>query len=324
MTSQRGEIGLAKALGYGDWQILVHYLLFSLLIAIAGSVLGIVLGDLAARGIAQQYVELLGVPYMDHHYYPQVIGGAVLISTFACVAAGLAPAWRSARMAPALAMHSDPNLAVGGGRRPLVEKAFGWALPRSFTFRIPLRNVFRARRRSAYTILGIAFALVLTVATRASFDSIDVLIDRVFTTGERWDVVAAYEQPFGGERLAEVRRWDGVTKVQGALMIPAELKAGSAIHEGLLTAMDPAATFHGFEITSGRDRTRHVLQGRDRALRRVGAQAGSEGRRHAQREDAVPQGAREPSRRLDQPTSRSAPPASCRSRRRASCWERRW
>jgi putative ABC transport system permease protein len=148
VTSQRGQIGLAKALGYSDWQVLLHYLLFSLVIAAIGSVVGIVLGDMGARAIAQEYVTLLGVPFMDHRVYPEVVGFAVALSTLACIAAGIAPAWRSARMVPANAMRSDPNLALAGGRRPLVERFFGWALPKSFTFRIPLRNVFRARRRT--------------------------------------------------------------------------------------------------------------------------------------------------------------------------------
>jgi len=251
VTSQRGQIGLAKALGYTDGQVLLHYLLFSLLIAVSGSLIGILLGDLAARGIAQQYVDMLGIPFMDHHVYPQVIWTAVALSSTACVLAGLAPAWRSARMVPAQAMRSDPNVALAGGRRPLVERAFGWALPRGFTFRIPLRNVFRAKRRTVYTIIGIAFAMVLTVATQASFDSIDGLIERFFTVGERWGVMAVYDPPFGGERLREVERWDGVTGVQGALIVPVELTAGGKTHEGALTAMEPGATFHGFDITSG-------------------------------------------------------------------------
>ncbi len=261
VTSQRGQVGLAKALGYSDWQILVHYMLFSLVIAVLGSILGLVLGDLGARGIAQQYVTLLGVPFMDHRIYPEVVGFAVALSSLACLAAGIAPAWRSARMAPANAMRSDPNVALAGGRRPLVERLFGWALPKAFTFRIPLRNVFRARRRTLYTVLGIAFAMVLTVATRASFDSIGSLIDKVFTTGERWDVMAAYDQPFGGERLGEVRTWSGVSKVQGVLMVPVELRSATATHEGALTAMDPNATFHGFEVSSGRPAAEAMAEG---------------------------------------------------------------
>jgi putative ABC transport system permease protein len=251
VTSQRGQIGLMKALGYADWQVLLHYLCFSLVIAVVGSGVGILLGDWGARALAQEYVNLLGVPFMTHHVHPQVIGIAVMLSTLACVLAGIAPAWRSSRMAPANAMRSDPNLALAGGRRPLVERLFGWALPKAFTFRIPLRNVFRARRRTLYTVLGIGFAMVLTVATRASFDSIDSLIKKVFTTGERWDVMAVYDRPFGGERLNEVRTWSGVDKAQGALMVPVEFKSASGTHEGAITAMESGATFHGFDITAG-------------------------------------------------------------------------
>jgi len=261
VNSQRGQIGLMKALGYSDWQVLLHYLLFAAVIAGLGSALGIVLGDLGAQAMAQEYVKLLGVPFMAHQVSPGVFAGAALLSTGACVVAGIAPAWRSSRMAPAHAMRSDPNLALAGGRRPLVERLFGWALPSAFTFRIPLRNVFRARRRTVYTILGIAFAMVLTVATRSSFDSIDGLIQRVFTTGERWDVMAAYDRPFGGERLREVRSWDGVTKVQGALMVPVEMRSPGALHEGVVTAMDPAATFHGFDITAGRSAPESLAKG---------------------------------------------------------------
>lgn len=251
VNSQRGQIGLAKALGYSDWQVLFHYLLFSLVIALGGSVIGAVLGDLVARLIAQQYVDLLGVPYMDHHIYAEVMLEAVALSSAACVLAGIAPAWRSARMAPAEAMRSDPNLALAGGRRPLVERLFGWALPRGFTFRIPLRNVFRARRRTLYTILGIGFAMIITVATRASFDSINGLIEKVFTTGERWDVMAAFDSRFGGSRLREVQRWDGVTSAQGALLLPAEYKTPGGTYETAITCMEPDQGFHGFDITEG-------------------------------------------------------------------------
>jgi putative ABC transport system permease protein len=120
VTSQRGEIGLAKALGYTDGQILVHYLAFALIVAAAGSLLGFLLGDPIARAIAREYVSMLGVPFLDHHVYPEVALVASAISALACLLAALAPAWRSSCIAPAQAMHSDPNAALAGGRVPLV------------------------------------------------------------------------------------------------------------------------------------------------------------------------------------------------------------
>ncbi len=251
VQSQRGEIGLAKALGYADWQILAHYLAFTMLVALGGSVVGILLGQWFASLEADLYVSMLGIPFLAGHVYPRVIAEAVLMSTTACVLAGIFPAWNSARIPPAMAMHSDPNVAVKGGRIPMVEKLFGWAMPRGFTFRIPLRNVFRSRRRTAYTIVGIAFAMILTVATWSMFDAIDALMDKVFAHTELWDVLAAYEDRFASERINEVRGWKGIKGVDAALMLPVEVSANGEKFDTMLTAASPRAGFHGFDIVAG-------------------------------------------------------------------------
>ncbi len=251
VTSQRREIGLEKAVGYSDGQILVQYLSFSLVVALFGSVLGFGLGDLIARAVAAQYVSLLGVPFLDHRVYPEVVAGAVAISTLACVIAGLAPAWRSARIPPAQAMHADPNAALSGGRVPLIEKLLSPLLPATFTVRIPLRNVFRQRRRSFYTVIGIAFAMLLSVTTQSMFDAMDDLTDRIEHTTERWDVQAVFSEPFGAARPADVRRWAGVTSVQPAFITSAEVRSDLATYQGALTCAEPPASFHGFEISDG-------------------------------------------------------------------------
>lgn len=275
VQSQRGEIGLMKALGYTDVQVLAHYLAFSLIIALGGSALGIALGIWSAKGIADLYVSMLGLPLLTTHIYPGVILNAVLMSSVACVLAGIVPAWGAVRIAPAAAMHSDPNLATrGGGRIPLLERAFGWAMPRSFTFRIPLRNVFRARRRSLYTVIGIAFAMVLTVATWSMFDAIDYLMDKVFQQTERWDVVAGFEERFGSDRVVEVGRWQGVERVDPALVLPVEVHGKTGTYDAMLTAMSPGAAFHGFDVTEGADAPEALREGKLVLAESVGRRLG--------------------------------------------------
>jgi putative ABC transport system permease protein len=251
VQSQRGEIGLMKALGYTDGQVLVHYVLFALFIAVGGSVIGMVLGQLGAWWFAQLYVDMLGIPYMASNIHWDVMAQALLISAAACLVAGILPAWASARITPAKAMHSDPNASVTAGRKPLIERLFGWAMPRSFTFRIPIRNIFRSRRRSLYTIVGIAFAMVLTVATWSLFDAVDFMMNDVFERSERWDVIAAFERPFGDSRVHEVQRIGGVKTVEPALYVPAEITANGKTQDSMITAMAPASTFHGYKVTGG-------------------------------------------------------------------------
>ncbi len=251
VQAQRGEIGLAKALGYSDRRILGHYLTIALIVAVSGSVIGLALGVWGAQGVAAMYVSMLGLPFLTGGFYPDVAAIAVALAVVACLLAAAVPAWRSARLAPAMAMHSDPNVSLTGGHIPVVERVLRPILPRSFTFRVPLRNVFRAKRRTVYTILGIAFAMVLSVATVAMFDSIDYIMNRAFTGIERWDIMAVFDQPFGTARMAEVRDMSGVQRVQVALMLPVTISANGAEEDVVVTATNPDADFHGFEPVGG-------------------------------------------------------------------------
>ncbi len=118
VTAQRGEIGLAKALGYTDGQTLIHYLSFALIIAAGGSILGVGLGLLGARGVAATYTSFLGLPFLENGLYPGVLAIAVGVAVVSCIAAAIVPALNSARLAPAIAMHSDPNQSLAGRTHP--------------------------------------------------------------------------------------------------------------------------------------------------------------------------------------------------------------
>lgn len=251
VQSQRGEIGLAKALGYRNWQVLLRYLLFSLFIAFWGSVLGFALGTYFAKEIVELYAEIMGIPFLKHRLHPELIIGAISMSAIACILAGILPAYASARMRPATAMRADPNIALAKGRVPLIERAFTKILPISLTLRIPIRNIFRTRRRSFYTVVGIAFALLLTTSTVAMFDSTNYLLDSMFYEVENWDMVAGFSQNFSHRQIIQVKSWKGVKRVQPALLILAELKANGKKHETAITAMEPGANFHGFDISEG-------------------------------------------------------------------------
>ncbi len=251
VQSQRGQIGLAKALGYSNGQVLAHYLFFAIAVAAAGSAVGLVLGHVLAMLITGEYTRILGIPYLTTRLYWEVMVSAVGMSSIACVFAGLVPAWTSARMTPARAMHADPNLSLRGGSMPVIERLFGRWLPKALVVRIPIRNVFRAKRRSAYTIVGIAFAVLLTLGTAAFYDSLQWLLNYHFDAVERWDISAFYGTRLGESHVRDVGRWEGVERVQAAYVLPVKISAGGVTHEGVITAMDPAADFHGFEIVSG-------------------------------------------------------------------------
>ena len=65
-------------------------------------------------------------------------------------------------------------------------------------------------------------------------------------------MLAAFEQPFGSDRVKEVARWNGVERAEAALVIPVELTSPMGKHDAQVTAMAPGSGFHGFKVTAGR------------------------------------------------------------------------
>lgn len=251
VQSQRGEIGLSKALGYSNAKILFHYLVFAIFIAIVGTLLGFGLGQFFAYQIIKLYLSYFHIPFLKHLIYPEQFWASAIISSVSCMFGGLIPAYASARILPALAMRFDPSLAIVKAKTPLIERIFGF-VKFPFTIKIPLRNVFRVKKRSFYTIIGIAFALILTVATWSSFDGIYSLIDTQFNKVERWDILVGFEKNFSNNLIKKVDGFKGVNKVQSSLTLPVKIKANGKEHETVMTAMKPNADFHGFvDIVKG-------------------------------------------------------------------------
>jgi putative ABC transport system permease protein len=274
VRSQRGEIGLAKALGYGDGQIMRHYLLFTLLIAVAGTVIGFGLGQLGAWGMALLYIDVIDLPFLESRVYPDVVATAVAFSVGFCVLGGLVPAWTSARLRPAVAMRADPAMALGGGKTPLFERMLGRLLPHSFVVRVPLRNVFRSRRRSLAAVVGIAFAMVLTVTTWALFDTTDYLMDNQFNHVETWDVSAVFDQNAGMADAGSVASWTGVERVQGALVVPARLSTFGGTRETSISVTEPDADFHHYSVVDGDEPGETLAGGRLVVAARVADELG--------------------------------------------------
>ena len=247
VRSQQSQIGLMKALGYTNRAVMAHYLAFALSIGLIGSVLGILLGIPLALGITGAYAAELGIPLVETRLYPDLIGLGILITLAFTTVAGLGPARASTRLSPAIAMRLDPSVALVAGGTSFLERLVRlplWLL-------MPLRNVFRVRRRSVTTALGVVFAYMLVLMSWGMFDSISYLLHQNFQVIEQWDITAAFQSPQGESVLSTVRGLNGVKAVEPAIQLPATLKVNSYEEDLLLTAFSPSQHMHNLQLPAG-------------------------------------------------------------------------
>ena len=258
VRAQTPQIGLMKALGYSDGAVMGHFLFYSLVIGVIGSVAGVLLGLPLGKWITELYAAELGIPIIETRFYPDLILVGAVLSMAATIVAAIAPAYGAARLLPAQAMRFDPAIAQVKGRASLLERIVRLPL----MLRLPLRSVFRVRRRSLTTALGIVFSYILILMVWGLLDSLEFFFKENYEIIERWDQSVSFASIQSPATRKTILGWDGVKAVEPILQVPATLKVGSASEDILLTAFDPDQEMHTLQLPDGMTANQAFTDGR--------------------------------------------------------------
>jgi putative ABC transport system permease protein len=250
LQQQRGQLGLMRAIGYSRRQMLWHYLGFALVIGIIGSAAGIIAGYLLSASITNLYIGMLGLPYKITNIHWMAMEEGLFIGILPCLIAGIFPALAASRLRPAEAMRTPPPAA---GREPLLEKVLPFLKHVSLLWKIPLRNIFRNRRRSISTILGVVFGVVLVLASAGFLDSIDSLFRVQFDQIQRYDARLSFASPVPQDTTATVLNWNGVNEAAPILQLPASLENSGKSFQTLVLGMPPETDLYGLYTPGGNE-----------------------------------------------------------------------
>ncbi|MBR9826647.1 MAG: ABC transporter permease [Alphaproteobacteria bacterium] len=219
---EREQIGLLKAFGYSDLDVLTHYLKLVGVIGLVGLLLGSGLGIALGRWMAAQYAQYFHFPFLIFRADPTTFLLGALITLIA-VLGGAAMAARSAfRLRPAVAMvpapPADYSRAIGASisKLRLID-------PQS---RMVLRQLFRFPWRGGLTLLGVAASIMLLVSTLFFLDSMQVMIDTHFYQANRYDVAVSLVEPRERRAFHELARVPGALTAEPYRHVPVRLRHG--------------------------------------------------------------------------------------------------
>jgi len=249
--NQRPQIGLMRALGYSRRQILIHYLGFAFIIGEVGACAGIAAGFGLSRLVTSLYVSMLGLPYTSTHMgwiEWLFIEEGMAAGLIPPMIAGAIPAYFASRLSPSEAMRTPPPSA---GRRLLLERVFPFLARLSFLWKIPLRNIFRNRRRSFYTVTGVALGISLILVSASFIDAIDHFMNLQFNDIQKYDSQINFVQPQPATLPAEVQSWEGVERAEPVLQIPVWIEHGDESYSTLAVGLSPGSELYGLYSTSG-------------------------------------------------------------------------
>ena len=211
VTLERTEIGLLKALGYSDGAILFHYLLLSALVAVVGVALGFATGSWLSYELAELYANFFNFPYLVYNVSWNTYLVSGLLGLAAATVGAARAAWNAARLAPATAM-SPP--APPRFRRNWIDRMLS-NLRVSQPSMMILRSLIRWPVRAAMSVLGMALAVAILVASNFFPDSLDHIIDTAFQQSNRQHAVLFFNDTLPESAIQEARRLPGVLQAEG-------------------------------------------------------------------------------------------------------------
>lgn len=231
VESQREIVGLLKAVGYKNRELVLHYTGLAVVIVAAGGVLGVAGGVGLGGPMVGLYREYYRFDELSFALQPATVVAAFGMSLVAGVVGALVAVQRVVRLQPAAAMQPPAPPAFSRG---VLEQTRALAVL-SPGARMVARQLLRRPTRSMLTVVGMSFAVAIIVVASAVQDAMRYMMDLTFGQTQREDVelVLAAPRPRQAVRAA-VGRLPGVRYVEPTRAVPVRLENGSSTWEGAL------------------------------------------------------------------------------------------
>ena len=204
IEEQRTQIGVLKALGYGNAAIMGKYAFYAGSAAIIGEVIGFFGGTwLFPKVIWQAYRIMYNIDHINYRFSM----GLAVVSTIASLVCSVGTAYLSCYYE----LHSAPaNLirpkAPKSGKRIFLEKiTFIWSRMK-FLHKVSMRNIVRYKKRFFMMVLGISGCTALLVTGFGIKDSVSDIAELQFDEVQIYDVGLTLTDDVGEsdrERLRE-------------------------------------------------------------------------------------------------------------------------
>ncbi len=237
VATERSQIGLLKAFGFGNARIGWHYVKLMAAMAGLGVLLGWGAGALLGQWITGQYAQFFRFPFLIYRPEPWVFALAAAVGLAAAGFGAVTAVAQAARLAPAEAMQPP---APPSYRRWRVGRALSWMRTDQPTLMI-LRHIVRWPVRAGLTVLGVALAAAVLVLSLQWIDSIEVLLARQFFVEQRHDATVTFVDALGERAVRALEQVPGVLAAEPFRSVAARFRVGHLERREALVGVPAAA-----------------------------------------------------------------------------------
>lgn len=204
IEEERGNIGILKALGYGNFTIAIKFIIYSILTTLIGTILGLIVGNTLI-------LQILYVSYSSLYTLPDLVVKidwlntilVIAISSLSIIGVTLFITIKSLNEKASELMR--PKSAKEGKNIFLEKMGFLWK-HLNFFYKSSFRNIFRYKRRLIMAIIGIAGCTALIYTGFALKTSIDSIAIRQFSKIKPYDMEINLSSDLTQEKADELKK----------------------------------------------------------------------------------------------------------------------
>jgi putative ABC transport system permease protein len=223
VRKDRMAIGVMKAIGYTDKQVLLHYVKYAVLIGVAGSFIGVLISIPVSVALVKLYIQYMNVPVLDTSMDPMYFVYGITLTTSFCVAAGLFGSRSVMSIDPAEAMRPE---APKAGKRIFLEKIKSVWSKISFSWKMVIRSISRTKRRAVFLAIGIALTYAITMLPVYMATIWNTLLDKQYGELQKMDYSINFAVPLSTNVMLDIKQLTDIDVIEPKIEMPLQVKNG--------------------------------------------------------------------------------------------------
>ena len=252
VKKDRTSIGVLKAVGFLDEEIIFHYLKYAASVGIIGGFLGAIIGTLASGAMTNLYLEFFNIPMLTVQVYYYRIIVSVILSFIFCLVSGFWGIKNIIKINPAESM--KPESPKQGKRIILENIKFAWN-KLTFSWRMVYRNIFREKKKFLFIAAAVSITCSLMIMTMWMNEIMDVMFIKHYSEFMKIEYNLSFRD-FEDERvLNEIKENISYNHMEGRIELPFEIKNGKYSKTANVIGLEENTEFYDFRDLDGKKLT---------------------------------------------------------------------
>jgi len=249
VKNDRTSIGVMKALGFKNSEIILHYLKYAASVGIIGGTLGSVIGTALSSAMTNYYLIFFNIPMLTIKVYYYRIAISIILSTLFCIISGFWGVKGIVKINPAESMKPE---SPKKGKRIFIEniKLIWNHIP--FSWKMVLRNIFREKKKFAFVGAAVAITCGMMVMTIWMIDIMDVMFNKHYTEFMKAEYNVSFNEFQNENAIKEFGEKINYENMEGKIELPFEIENGKQSKIVNVIGLEENTVFYGFEDMNGK------------------------------------------------------------------------